>query len=171
MPAQCPACGRFLKKDLVESLAAGPAPCPRCGEELDASTFDEAAVGDPSSSGAPPAHAVEEVARVRAEVAGEVVEVRADEPAPAATSAPDARDPLAGWDEDVPTAAAGLGRRREGDLVVALAPEQAAVAAAVGAVLGALVARRRGVGALVGAILAVLGGAIAQALQGARELR
>lgn len=39
MPQQCPECGRFLKNDLVASLAQGDAPCPKCGQPLTAEMF------------------------------------------------------------------------------------------------------------------------------------
>jgi hypothetical protein len=182
VPAQCPACGRFLKKDLVESLAAGPAPCPRCGQGLEASMFDEAAVGEATATSAPPAHGADEVAAAHAEATSATSPPahRADETAAArveaSASPPDAteggaatdRDPLAGWDVDRPTAPDGLGSRRERELVAALPPEEAAVAVVAGALLGALVSRRRGIGALIGAVLAVVAGALARAVRSAR---
>lgn len=39
MPEQCPECGRFLKNDLVASLAEAEAPCPKCGTSLTAAMF------------------------------------------------------------------------------------------------------------------------------------
>lgn len=39
MPQQCPECGRFLKNDLVTSLAETDAACPKCGNALTAAMF------------------------------------------------------------------------------------------------------------------------------------
>lgn len=45
-PRQCPACGRFLKRELVEQLVDGERTCPRCEATLNADMFDD---DDPSS--------------------------------------------------------------------------------------------------------------------------
>lgn len=57
-PQQCPTCGRFLKNDLVQSLADGDQPCPRCEATLTASMFG---VGGEAASVRPPDLAPEEV--------------------------------------------------------------------------------------------------------------
>lgn len=138
MPDQCPECARFLKKDLVSSLARDPAPCPQCGATLTAAMFTEAAVTDETSSVRPP----------------DLGTVIPDGPP----------HPLDGWDEGPERAdVVDLSRWRRDRR--GLDPEAVATVAvgagAVGAVAGALVSRRRGRGAVVGGLLAAVVGVIA----------
>ncbi len=127
-PQQCPNCGRFLRNALVQGLADGPAPCPGCGTELTADTFGVAAGTDPASV-RPPDLPPAEVRDDRGDVlTGWDVDADAEE--------------LAGWRDDrapFPTDALAV-----------------ASSAAGGALLGAILLRRRIVGALLGGILGAL---------------
>lgn len=49
-PEQCPACGRFLKRAVVERLADVPAPCPKCGIELTPDMFGTVGVDAPATT-------------------------------------------------------------------------------------------------------------------------
>lgn len=151
-PEQCPECGRFLKRALVESLAVAPAACPKCEVELTASMFGAAPAAAPPAVAEP---AVEEAdvgeARVAAEAAAVVSpSVRPPDLTPATVRDPD--DPLAGWDAGVPLPPVGDRRPFPTDTVVV------AAGAALGAVAGSLLTERRArggaAGALVGAVLA-----------------
>jgi hypothetical protein len=155
VPAQCPECGRFLRRDLVESLDAGPAPCPGCGTPLDPERF--------TASGEAPGEALTSTGEPQAEVV-------AHTPDEVAAAASGDRDPLAGWDQGT-EGLVGLGGQHERDIVIALEPQQAAVAGLLGALLGALVSRRTGRGALLGAIAGILAGAVARGVGEARQLR
>jgi hypothetical protein len=168
---QCPACGRFLKRGLIDGLADGPAPCPRCGIELRAELFPVAAA--PVAEGRA-AHLVADDPVADGPVADEPV---GPPPAPAAALAgvpvattatlevPSVRppdlppadvrgvpDPLAGWDAGVPSGPAVVRDERP------FPTDTVAVAAATvaGAALGAVLGRRP----VRDAFLAALGGAV-----------
>jgi len=148
LPAQCPACGRFLKRELVASLAEGPASCPRCGEDLDQTAFDAARpTAEPSTA---PASQPRDVVTTE-------LRTPSTEPTGSAGSAGD-RDPLDGWDREPPPSA---GRD---EVVVALAPQELAMAAGLGLLLGALVGgRHRLRGGILGAVAGILAAALVQA--------
>lgn len=141
-PVQCPECGRFLKQSLVDGLAQADAPCPRCGTTLTAARFGLDAQPTAQPQAASPS-------------------VRP----PDLTAGGD--DPLAGWDR--PGAAAGGTGTPGPDLVLALDPVKAAIAAAVGASFGALVDRSRTRGVVWGGLLGVVLGALIRALTEGRE--
>lgn len=97
-PAQCPECGRFLKRSLVTGLAETPAPCPACGAELRADMFAR----EPVAAAASPASATSDVAADDTAVDaaasdGDEGSVRPPDLAPQ-TVRDDASDVLAGWD-------------------------------------------------------------------------
>lgn len=81
-PEQCPACGRFLKNELVTSLTEGPAPCPRCGEQLTADMFAVQVLEAEVDAGAAASHD-DEAASATGDAAGS-----ADEPTDAITREP-----------------------------------------------------------------------------------
>jgi hypothetical protein len=133
-PQQCPACGRFLKRTLVESLTDEPTPCPGCGEGLVASMFTPEPPGVAAAAGgrddAPPS------------VRPPDLEPETVRDAPS--------DVLAGWDAGGEVV--DLDRWREDRPPF---PVDAAVvggAVAVGALVGALADDRRGRGAMLGAL-------------------
>jgi hypothetical protein len=134
LPAQCPDCARFLAKAFVAGLAEGPAPCPKCGTELTAAMFTEAAPDDAPSVRPP-------------DLAWDAVQG-------------DDRDPLAGWD----TGGAVFDIADYRDRRLQPPPDGAIVLGAglFGALLGGLLARRRGLGALLGLLLGVLGAGAAR---------
>jgi hypothetical protein len=154
-PQQCPECGRFLKKAFVAGLSDGPAPCPRCAVSLTAAMFDltgsHVRVVDAAASDEPP------------------VDGTPPEPEPSVRP-PDLSpetvreaevDVLAGWDvgADADEVASWRADQRPfpTDTVVVVG------AGALGAVLGAVLAREgRGRGAVGGVLLGVLAAAIAR---------
>lgn len=149
-PEQCPECGRFLKRTLVESLTEAPAPCPKCGVELTAVMFGSAATAAapaPSAADTPTAGASEPTAAPSAS------SVRPPDLPP--DDVRDDPDPLTGWDVGVPaglTGTAAIDDRRPFPVdTVAVAS-----AAVIGAVLGATLGRRP----VRDATLAALGGAV-----------
>ncbi len=166
-PRQCPECGRFLRKDLVEALASGPQPCPRCEAPLTAEMFREA--GAPPSEPAAVAQSPESA--LSAPPTGEPVAVpepaeappaAAASPAPAQPPVMDAPvegtsdDPLQGWDADGYVA-------RTTDVLQA--EDRTPVLAAGGAASGALIGfvalgRTRSRGALLGALVGAATGAV-----------
>jgi hypothetical protein len=179
VPAQCPECARFLSKDFVAGLAVEPANCPKCGRELTVAEFPEvfgpaedlqevdepagAAVlrdtepGDLGPGEAPGEPPVEESAPAGAPSVRppdlDPTDVRvADDGGP---------DPLAGWDE---SAASVLDLEAYRDRGIAPPPDGVIVAGAglFGALLGLLLARRRGRGALFGALLGLIAGGAAR---------
>jgi hypothetical protein len=149
-PQQCPNCGRFLKKTLVEGLAEGDEPCPGCEVALTASMFDTSAAETSPGSEAPSA-------------SGDGGE---DAPTDAASVRPpdlppdevrdDAGEVLEGWDRGAgvneisswrddrppfPTdAAAVLGGAVGGAVVGALASPRRLRGALLGSLVGALIA-------------------------------
>lgn len=161
-PAQCPECGRFLAKGFVQALATEPADCPKCGVRLSPAQFPDV-LGQAAAPDAP------------AEEPAEAAELRDDtmpDADPASVRPPDLdpgdvrvgddgrRDPLEGWDRpgaDV----VELDRFRSGRRPP---PDGAIVAGAgvAGAVVGALVSRRRGTGATVGLVAGIAAGAAAR---------
>ena len=146
LPAQCPDCARFLAKAFVAGLAEEPAPCPKCGIELTAAMFTESA--DDTVPAAAAAAAADDPPSVRPpDLAWEAVQV-------------DDREPLAGWDTG--GAVFDLADYRERRLQPP--PDGAIVLGAglFGALLGALLSRRRGLGALLGLLLGVLGAGTAR---------
>lgn len=165
MPApQCPMCGRFLKQAFVRELSDAPAPCPRCEQPLTAADFDAApAPPQTASSQEPdvPAHPEE---TATAERSAPAEPSAAPATGPASVRPPDLEpasvhdDVLAGWDRGIGPMPPGGWQRDEPPF-----PTDAVVvagAAAAGVVLGAVGGRRRGRGALLGALAgAVLAGA------------
>ncbi len=143
-PAQCPECGRFLAKAFVLSLATEPTDCPKCGLRLSATHFPEA-LGQAAVPDAP----VEEPA-------GAAALRDASTPDPGSVRPPDLDpgqvrlgddgqpDPLAGWDRGDGTVDVRVGRRPPPDGAIV------AGAGAAGAIIGALLARRWGIGVVVG---------------------
>lgn len=146
-PAQCPECGRFLAKAFVLSLATEPTDCPKCGLRLSATHFPDT-LGQAAAPDAP----VEEPAG-----AAGLRDASPLEPDPASVRPPDLDpgavrlgddgqpDPLAGWDRGD---GAGLDVR-----AARRPPPDGAIVAgagAAGAIIGALLARRWGIGVVVG---------------------
>lgn len=138
MPERCPECGRFLSRDLIQSLLAEPAPCPRCETSLSADMFhgSDALV-----------HAPEPLAE----------SVRPPDLPPGSVRADEERDVLAGWDlepqpieppmsiaEPFTAAAAIIGAGVLGGLIGGLSSRRHRSAASV-------------VGTLVGAAIAIAG--------------
>jgi hypothetical protein len=147
LPAQCPDCARFLAKAFVAGLAAEPAPCPKCGTELTAVMFSESA---PEAFPAAATPAADDAPSVRPpDLAWDAVQG-------------DDRDPLAGWDTGAGGAIFDLADYRDRRLQPP--PDGAIVLGAglFGAIFGAFLTRRRGVGALLGLLLGVLGAGAAR---------
>ena len=153
-PAQCPQCGRFLARSFILGLATEAADCPKCGMRLSSAHFPDE-LGQAATSEA----LAEEPAR-----AAELREDAPPDPGPAtvrppdldpdAVGAPASPDPLADWD-------------RRGSTVPDShdPPPDAAILAGTGltgVLLGALLARRRGRGALLGGLLGVIAAAVAR---------
>ncbi len=172
-PAQCPECARFLSKAFVASLDDGEQPCPKCetllgasqfGGEPEADTTTAPAVADEESDAAEPV-AETSTAPDRTSVRPPDLEpaaVRADAGGrPPLEGTPE--DPLGGWQTGGNVVDLDDFRRSAGpfDSPVVVT----AAAAAAGALLGSLVSRRRGLGAVVGAVTA------AGAAQAATQLR
>ncbi|WP_052666088.1 hypothetical protein [Nitriliruptor alkaliphilus] len=154
-PEQCPECGRFLKRALVDGLADAPAPCPKCGVELTAAMFGAAAV-------AAPALAVDPL------VPGVAAETPVPDPLPlplaSSVRPPDLEpdevrggpDPLEGWDAGVPTGSAAIVDQRPFPIDAAVVAGAALLGAALGATLGRRPVRD--------ATLAAFGGAVGAGL-------
>lgn len=141
-PQQCPACGRFLKNDLVQRVALGDQPCPRCEATLTAAMFGAGApAGDP-----PPATVTGEPAAAAPETGDHDASVRPPDLAPEQVR--DDGDVLAGWDIGADAAEiAGWNHDRAPfptDTVVVVA------AGLVGGVLGATIMPARLRGGLIG---------------------
>lgn len=177
-PAQCPECGRFLAAAFVQNLVTEPADCPKCGTRLSPAHFPEelGQAAAPDGPAEEPAAAAElrddatpdpdpgGAGDVPLETAGASDgSVRPPDLDPGAVQAGDdgRPDPLASWDRrdaDV----VDLDRFRSGRQP----PPDAAIlggAGLAGALVGALLADRRGRGAAFG--LAVGLGAAAVARQ------
>lgn len=151
MPEQCPECARFLSNDLVESLADAPAPCPQCETTLTAAMFAE----DPVTDAAPDSTA-DTVDGATAPASDATASSVRPPDLDAPLLAPDGHDPLAGWDEGSEVSELpGLRRDQRGLDTEAMAVV-AGGAGVLGALLGALVADRRGRGAVLGGLLAAL---------------
>jgi len=140
-PSQCPACGRFLRNALVESLAARPVPCPGCGEPLAAAMF-------PGPMGP---------TRYRASAA----DAAGGRPPDAQSGEAAELDPLAGWDRGVGADEVAGWRLDEPpvpvDGLIVLGSGLA------GGLLGLVLAdRRRGRAAAAGTLLGVLGAGLAR---------
>lgn len=154
-PAQCPQCGRFLARSFILGLATEVEDCPTCGMRLSSAHFP-----DELGQAATPEAPAEEPAR-----AAELREDAPPDPGPATVRPPDldpdtvgaspaSPDPLADWDRTAPTAA--------GDHDP---PPDAAILAGTGlagVLLGALLARQRGRGALLGGLLGLIAAAVAR---------
>lgn len=161
-PAQCPQCGRFLARAFVQNLVTEPAACPKCGHMLSPAEFPDR-LGQASR----PAGAVEEPA-----AAAELRSSQTPDPDAASVRPPDLdpgtvrpgehehRDPLATWDRS-DADVVQLDRFRAGRQPP---PDSAVVAGAglAGAVVGAVVARRRGTGAAVGLAAGITAAAVAR---------
>lgn len=155
-PKQCPECGRFLSRAFIASLKVETAPCPKCATPLPAALFGvpEADVA-PTGRDEEPANA----AQLRAEtpMMSEDLTDPPPPPPPTVASSTPASPPastLAGWDdhETLEPSAGG-------------APPDAAIVAGAGvfgALVGMLVASRRGRGGLLGLIAGVLAAAVAR---------
>lgn len=155
-PEQCPECARFLSKAFVAGLEDGPAACPGCGAELGSTSFEQeqasgsnnlwpegGAVTTEATSAGDRDAASTEAATGQPDASSQV---SAAEPGAAgAESAPPTFDPLAGWDDD-------LGEDPYGPPASGPPPEAAIIAGAgaFGGLVGALLARRRVLGALLG---------------------
>lgn len=98
-PAQCPECGRFLKRSLVTGLAEAPAPCPGCGAELRADMFASAPVVDAANPESATSDTAPAAAAAVDEAAsdGDEASVRPPDLVPQ-TVRDDTSDVLAGWD-------------------------------------------------------------------------
>ncbi len=145
-PQQCPACGRFLKNDLVQSLADGDQPCPRCAATLTGEMFG---VGATDPVGTPPT----------AEARGDDASVRPPDLAPEQVR--DDGDVLAGWDVGADAAEIATWNHDRApfptDTVVV------AAGAVLGGVLGATVLPSRLKGAVIGTGLGIgVGAAVRQ---------
>lgn len=149
-PAQCPECGRFLAKAFVLSLATEPTDCPKCGLRLSATQFPDT-LGQAAAPDAP------------AEEPAAAASLRSDmtpDPDPSSVRPPDLDpgevrldddgqvEPLAGWDGgrgdvvDLDDFRAARRPPPDGAIV--------AGAGAAGAIVGAVLARRWGIGVVVG---------------------
>lgn len=145
-PQQCPECGRFLKRDFVESLSADPTPCPRCEAGLVAAMFGgqeaEPAADAPAAAGS-------------AESTGGESSVRPPDLQPTQVR-DEPSGVLEGWDR-------GAGPPEVVDR--APLPVDAVVLAGaglVGALLGSTLGERGCRGAVLGAAGGVLGAAVAR---------
>lgn len=161
-PAQCPECGRFLAKGFVQNLVTEPAECPKCGLRLSAAHFP-----DELGQAAAPDGPVEEPA-----AAAELRDDTTPDPDELSVRPPDldpgdvrrsddgSRDPLQGWDApeadvlDLERFRAGRRPPPDGAIV--------AGAGAAGALVGLLVADRRGRGAMLGLAAGVAAAAAAR---------
>ena len=154
-PAQCPQCGRFLARSFVLGLATEAEDCPKCGMRLSSAHFPDE-LGQAAAPEAPaeePARAAE--LREDAPPDPGLDTIRPPDLDPDAVGAPTAApDPLADWDRTVPL---GPGSHEP--------PPDAAILAGTGltgVLLGALLAHRRGRGALLGGLLGLIAVAIAR---------
>lgn len=174
-PQQCPECGRFLKRALVEGLTATPAPCPKCGTTLTAAMFggaDDVAVAAPAVSGGPGEGSPDEGPPAIPPGITDPDVIAPEAAAPAITdptpidAAPSIRppdlapelvrdrdDPLAGWDVGVALPEVVDRRPFPTDTVLLVA------GAVGGAVVGTLTSERRGRAGVLGALAGV--GAVA----------
>jgi hypothetical protein len=170
-PAQCPECGRFLRRTLVAALGDDGAPCPRCGTALRPTMFDD--LEDDAPATAP----TYEVTSVRPPDLGPATAttVDGDDPRSVATSDRDSvrppdlppvtvrdepRDVLAGWDVGVDRQL--LDRWRQDRAPFPWDATLVVVGGLAGAAVGALAADRRGRGALWGGLGGLVGAAIAR---------
>lgn len=135
-PVQCPECGRFLANAFVMGLLTEPNDCPKCGTRLSAANFPDK-LGQAAAPDGP------------AEEPAAAAELRSDEPPPATPG-----DPLWDWDGGGPNQAAPSEP----------VPDAAVIAGsgAAGALLGALLSRRRVSGAVMGLLWGVLAAAVAR---------
>lgn len=146
-PKQCPNCGRFLKNVLVEALEDGPQPCPGCAEPLtpDLLGRDSGTVADGAGH--------------RAGSGDGGASVRPPDLDPGDVR-DDASDVLEGWDRGADAAEIATWNEDHAPL-----PVDAIVVGGsglVGALLGAVLLRRRVRGALVGGLFGVLAAAVAR---------
>lgn len=152
-PAQCPECGRFLARSFILGLATQPEDCPKCGLRLSPAHFPDELGHAAAPEG--PAEEPAQAARLRDDAPAD--------PGPDTVRPPDldadavgapvaAPDPLADWDD-----APGVeGHDPPPDAVIL------AGTGATGAMIGALVARRRGRGALLGMLVGLVAAAVAR---------
>ena len=161
-PAQCPECGRFLAKAFVQNLATEPADCPKCGIRLSPAHFPDelGQAASPEGPSEEPAGAAE--LRDDTTPDPDDLSVRPPDldPGTVRTAGEGDGDPLRGW--DAPEAdVVELDRFRAGRQPP---PDGAVVAGAglAGALVGALVADRRGVGVAVGLGVGVAAAAVAR---------
>jgi hypothetical protein len=170
-PPQCPECGRFLKRTVVDGLTDEPTACPRCGTGLVAAMFDAPADGsvpDPSR----PAPTATDERSVRPPDLGRadpattrVLEVTGRGPGsvrppdlPPVTVRDEPRDVLEGWDVGVDPAE--LDRWRHDRPPFPTDTAIVAGAGVAGALIGAFAADRRARGALLGGLAGVVGAAL-----------
>lgn len=173
-PERCPHCGRFLSRRFVSTLEQRPAPCPRCDEPL--TLADLPGMGAEREGAPAPSAPATTTATAPPEAADGAASDVVEAPGSDVVEAPDGSDPapsvrppdlepetvrddvLAGWDVGVgPNGRAAWSDDRRPfplDTVVV------AGTAAAGLLVGAAVDRRRGRGALVGAV----GGGLTAAL-------
>lgn len=140
-PAQCPECGRFLKRTLVDSLAEAPAPCPKCGVELIEAMFVDVT---PSAAPARPA-AAEPAAAAPLESSVRPPDLPPEE----VRGGP---DPLAGWDAGVALDGAAIRDEPPFPVDTMVVAGAAVVGAALGATFGRRPLRDGALGAVGGAV-------------------
>jgi hypothetical protein len=169
-PQQCPTCGRFLKRALVDGLVEASAPCPKCGNELTAEMFGL----DGAAAATTPLTSVRAAAAAPAAGPdGADAGAGAPVPAGATTAAPsvrppdlppsdvrDAPDPLAGWDVGAPGGPVEVRDERPFPIDTIAVVGSAAVGAVLGATFGDRPVRDGIFGALGGAV----GAAVARQL-------
>lgn len=149
-PEQCPECGRFLKRALVEGLVDAPEPCPKCGLELTAEMFggetqppaDPLPPPTPATPAAPPTGP--------GVMAPPSTSVRPPDLPP--DDVRDGLDPLEGWDRGVPAGLDAVRDERPFPLDTVVVAGAAVLGAALGAGFGRRPARDAALGALGGAI-------------------
>lgn len=146
-PQQCPACGRFLKNDLVQFLADGDQPCPRCEATLTAAMFGVGAAAHEVPS--PPASMAGSTAVP--EAGGEDASVRPPDLAPEQVR--DDGDVLAGW--DVGADAAEIAGWNHDQAPFPTDTVVVAASAVLGGVLGATLLPSRLKGAVIGTGLGI----------------
>jgi hypothetical protein len=169
-PPQCPECGRFLKRAVVDALTDDPTACPRCGTGLVAAMFadltDDATAAETAGAEASGERSVRPPDLGRADAATtRVLEVTGGGPGsvrppdlPPVTVRDEPRDVLEGW--DVGADPAELERWRHDRPPFPTDTAIVAGAGVAGALLGAVVADRRARGALLGGLAGVVGAAV-----------
>jgi hypothetical protein len=150
-PKQCPACGRFLERAFIETLRDGDAPCPRCEGTLTAAMFAERDAMSIPAGGSSDAAAAD---------TPDAVSVRPPDLEPGAVR-DRSPDVLAGWDTGVSQEEIASWRHDRRpfptDTVVVVGAGLAGLALGV-----AFDDDHRLRGAVVGALIGILGSAISR---------